>query len=345
MAALEIDGSFGEGGGQLTRCAMALSAISGQPIRLFDIRKRRPKPGLMAQHLTALRAVAALCNGELEGAKLGATEIRFRPGRILGGEHRFDVGTAGSVTLVLQALLPVALHAAEPSELHVTGGTDVRMAPPADYLELVFLPWLRRMGAKVDCETLLRGYFPRGGGSVRASVKPIERLEPLVVEQPGDLLAVRGIAHAAHLPEHIPERMAGAASECLSELGPTEIRARRLPDHEAVGPGGALVLVAETEHARLGSAAVAERGVRAEKLGRDAGQALRSELEAGATVDVHAADQLLVYAARAAGESRFAVRSLSRHARTVMWLCERFLSVRFVVEADDGRQRVSVVPG
>lgn len=153
MTWLTIDGSYGEGGGQLSRYAMALAAITGRPLHLKNIRARRPKPGLMAQHLTALRSVATVSGGVLEGAELWATEIRFRPGRIGGGEYHFDVGTAGSISLVLQALLPVALHADSPVRLTIDGGTDVKMAPPVDYLRLVFLPWLERMGCVVSIES------------------------------------------------------------------------------------------------------------------------------------------------------------------------------------------------
>ncbi len=342
MNFLEIDGSHGEGGGQLTRMAMALAAITGRPIHLQNIRARRPKPGLAAQHLTALKAVAALSGGELEGAALGATEVRFRPGRIGGGDYRFDVGTAGSIALVLQALLPVALHADGPCRLTVTGGTDVKMAPPLDYLRLVFLPWIGRMGARVGIESVRHGYYPRGGGAVSLAVTPSRHLAPLVAESPGPLRAIRGVAHVARLPLSIPERMASAARSLLADLGPVHIETKVLDDAEAFGTGGAMVLVAETETSLLGAACVAERGVPAERLGEDAGHALRAELLSGAAADVHAADQLLIYLAQARGGSRIVVRKASLHAQTVMWLIERFLPVRFRVVALDGLSRIEV---
>lgn len=344
MTWLTIDGSCGEGGGQLSRYAMALSAITGQALHLRNIRAKRPKPGLMAQHLTALKAVAAICGGVLEGAKLGATEIRFRPGRIVGGEFHFAVGTAGSIALVLQPLLPVALHADGPIRLTISGGTDVKMAPPADYLRLVFLPWLERMGVTVNIESMRHGYYPKGGGAISLMLRPCRQLKPLVAEIPGAVRAIRGIAHVAHLPLHIPERMAAAARTQLADLGPVEIEATVLDDAEASGTGGALVLVAETEHSLLGAATVAERGVPAEQLGQDAGRALRAELEAGAAVDIHASDQLLIYAAQAQGASRLAVREVSLHAQTVMWLIEQFLPVRFRTETWGNIHRIEVVP-
>lgn len=344
MTWLTIDGSHGEGGGQLSRYAMALAAITGKPLHLTNIRAKRPKPGLMAQHLTALKAVAAVSGGVLEGAELGATEIRFRPGTIAGGEFHFEVGTAGSISLVLQALLPVALRAHDPVRLTITGGTEVKMAPPVDYLRLVFLPWLERMGATVRIESVRHGYYPRGGGAVTLTLKPCRHLKPLAVEKPGALRAIRGIAHVAHLPLHIPERMAAAARAQLPEFEPVRIEARVLDDAEAFGTGGAMVLVAETEHSLLGAATVAERGVPAEQLGQDAGRALRAELESGAAVDLHASDQLLIYAAQAQGVSRFSVREVSLHAQAVMWLIEQFLPVRFSAEPRGAIQLINVSP-
>ena len=345
MTWLTIDGSYGEGGGQLSRYAMALAAITGQALHLQHIRSKRAKPGLLAQHLTALRAVATLSGGVLQGAELGATEIRFRPGRISGGAYHFNVGTAGSVALVLQALLPVALHADGPVRLSIAGGTDVKMAPPVDYLRLVFLPWLERMGVRSSIESVRHGYYPKGNGMLSLTVSPCKQLLPLLAEHPGTLRIIRGVAHAAHLPLHIPERMAAAARAHLADLGQVHIETRVLSEDEAFGTGGAMVLVAETEHSLLGAATVAQRGVPAERLGQEVGQVLRAELEAGAAVDVHAADQLLIYAAQARGPSRFTVREVSQHAQTVIWLIEQFLPVRFRVEPCQGIQRIEVVHG
>lgn len=345
MSLLEIDGSHGEGGGQLSRCAMALSAMTGRPVHLRNIRARRSRPGLMAQHLTALRAVATLSGGDLAGGEIGSTEILFHPGRIRGGAYRFDVGTAGSIPLVIQALLPVALRADDSSTFTITGGTDVKMAPTVDYLRLVFLPWLCRMGAEVDIESVRRGYYPRGGGEVSLRVSPCRNLSPLVAECPGPVRIIRGVAHVARLPLHIPQRMASAARRLLDDFGKVEIETRVLGETEAFGTGGAMVLVAETDQSLLGAAAVAERGVPAERLGEDAGQALREDLASGAAVDIHAADQLLIYAAMARGRSIFTVRKVSLHLQTVMWLIELFLQVGYRVEPRDGLYRIEVVPG
>src|SRR3990170_1510026 len=204
---MEIDGAHGEGGGQLLRNSAALAAVTGIPIRVKNIRAGRPKPGLAAQHLTALQAVAALADATVEGLNVGSREVTIAPGRLRGGRFSFDVGTAGSVTLVLQACLPAALRAPEPTELTLIGGTDVKWSPPVDYFRFVFLPLLARMGGRVEVEVLKRGYYPRGGGQVLVKVAPAAAFQPLVVEPPGTLKRVHGIAHAANLQPEVAQRM------------------------------------------------------------------------------------------------------------------------------------------
>jgi RNA 3'-phosphate cyclase len=339
---LEIDGSYGEGGGQLVRTAVALAAVTGRGVRIRGIRARRRTPGLAAQHLTAIRAVAALAQGELEGDRIGSMEIAFRPGALRGGEFRFDVGTAGSITLVLQALLPVAVSAPCPSAFRITGGTDVPASPPLDYLRWVLLPLLRRLGLEAKLECLRRGYYPRGGGEVAVEVRP-GRLEPLVCEAPGELCALRGYAHVAGLPRDVLERMDRAARAQLGQ--PVELEEKLLGAEEALGSGGALVLVAETAHTRLGASAVAQRGVPAERLGSTAAAELLQELTCGATLDLHASDQALVYLALAGGISCFYARTLTSHAATTLWLLQRFLPLRWEARPEGSRTRIRLECG
>jgi RNA 3'-terminal phosphate cyclase (ATP) len=341
---LEIDGSFGEGGGQLLRNAVALSAITATPIRVTNIRAGRAKPGLAPQHLTAVRAVAALCGARVGGLELRSQRLDFVPGPLRAGDFEFDVGTAGAVTLVLQALLPALLSAPAPASVVVRGGTDVPAAPPLDYFSRVLLRLLRGMGASVALEERRRGYYPRGGGEVRVATRP-GPLGALRAETPGRLEALGGVAHVAHLPAHIPERMVRAAQARLKDCGAVPfIETRVLEDAEALGQGGALVLWAETEGGLLGAARVAERGVPAERLGEEAGRELASDLEAGVTLDVHGADQVLIYLALADRPSLFTVRHWSRHAATTAWLIGRFLPARFSIAEEKDRLRVEVVP-
>jgi RNA 3'-phosphate cyclase len=328
---LDIDGAHGEGGGQLLRTAVTLAAVTGRPVRIHDIRAHRRKPGLAAQHLTAVRAVGELCNARVEGLALGARELSFVPGALRGGEFRFDVGTAGSVTLVLQALVPVMLASDAACRVVVTGGTDVRAAPPLDYFRAVLLGLLERMGARLRVAARRRGYFPGGGGEVELAVEPGARLSPFAAESPGRLRALRGAAHVGNLPAHIAVRMRDAALAALQHAAQFDLAV--LGEDGAQGHGGAVVAWAETEASVLGAGEVAERGVPAETLGARVGAGLRSDLEAGASLDTHAADQLLVHLALAGGRSVFTTRTLSSHARTAMWLIEQFLPARFATAA------------
>lgn len=339
---IEIDGSYGEGGGQLVRTAVALSAVTGKAIRIVKARVKRRKPGLAPQHLAAVRAVAEICAADTAGLELRAVSFTFSPRRLKGGTFRFDIGTAGSITLVLQALIPALLASGEPARVVVTGGTDIWQAPPADYLSAVMGRHLTRMGARLQFDVVRRGYYPRGGGEIAVEISP-GSLRPVNLTAVGALRGVHGVAHVANLPAHIAERM---RESMLAALGPfahgAGIDTRVLADAEAGGRGGAVAAWAQTEHSVLGAARVARLGVRAETLGEAVGRELRADLEAGATADVHAADQLLVYLALAGGESSFTAREITRHAETAMWLIERLLPVRFTTERVGTRFRIGV---
>jgi len=339
---LEIPGDTGEGGGQIARMAIALAAVTGVPIRLTRIRAKRPKPGLAAQHLTALRAVAAVAGGDIEGLALGATEVAFRPRPIEGGEYRFDVGTAGSVTLLAQALMPVLVCAPRPSTVRLVGGTDVRGAPPLDYLRYVLLPLLARCGVDARIACMRRGYYPRGGGEVELSVRPAP------VRSPGRLASdalrsIRAFVHTAKLPEHVALRMRDAA---LSQLAGLRVETALDAQAASSGPGGAIVLAADRGATVLGAGRVAERGVRAEALGEAAAAELARDLALDVALDVHAADQLIVYLALACASgssASFTTAEASLHTTTAIWLAERFLPVRFTVEQRDRYVQVECV--
>ena len=340
---IEVDASYGEGGGQLLRTAVALSALTGAAVDLVNVRAKRTRPGLAAQHLAAVRAVASLCEARCEGLEPRSTRLRFAPGKPpSGGELRVDVGTAGSVTLVLQALVPVLLAARGAARIVVTGGTDVRQAPTWDYFHHVLLPLLAAMGLNVQAAIDRRGYFPAGGGEASVEVEPGVP-GPLVLHAPRAPWQIEGVAHVAHLPATIAERMRAAAAAALQKE--VHIDARGVAPDEAIGAGGAITVWARSDAVLLGASRVAERGVRAEALGEAVGNELAADMESGATLDVHAADQVLVYAAMAKGGSRFAARALSSHALTAMWLIPKFLPARFAVEKKDGLAQIGVEPG
>ena len=342
---IEVDGAHGEGGGQLLRMAVALSALTYTPVRVVRIRAGRPTPGLAAQHVTAIDAVAKLCGGEVAGLAVGSSTIEFRPGSgPVPGRFSVDVGTAGSVTLILQAVLPVAAAAGGPVRVRLVGGTDVRWSPPIDYFGRVFLPLIRRLGAHVDVEVLRRGYYPRGGGIVEVAIEPTRSWSSLVLSESVDVRRVRGIAHASNLPEDVPKRMKHAALRRLHGIPDVKVEEREYRGEEAIGQGGALVLWAEAENTLLGSDSLAERGKPSERIGEEAAASLRAEMEAAAALDVHAADQLLVYLARGDGPSRFRVQAVSGHLETMMWLIPQFLSCRFAVARDGNGWQVQVEP-
>jgi RNA 3'-phosphate cyclase len=339
---MEIDGSHGEGGGQILRMAVGLSAVTSTPVRITDIRAGRPRPGLAAQHVTAVQAVAGMCGAEVDGLAQGSRVLTFRPGSIAAGRHAFDVGTAGSVTLVLQACLPVAFAAPGPVRLTLTGGTDVRWSPPVDYVARVFLPHLRRVGGDADVLLVRRGYYPRGGGSIEVNTRPTSRWAPLDSLEPGAVLAIRGIAHASHLREDIPKRMKHAAMRRLHGRAHVKIEERVYAGDEAVGQGGAVVLWAETEHGILGADALAERGKPSERVGEEAASVLAAELDGRGTLDVHAADQILPYLCLADGPSAISVRDATGHLRSLAWLLPQFLERTIRLQGEAGRWVVRV---
>jgi RNA 3'-phosphate cyclase len=335
---IDVDGAHGEGGGQLVRTAVALSALTGKPLRLVNVRASRARPGLAPQHLAAVQAAASLCNARCDGLELRSTAFTFEPrSHPTSGELRVDVGTAGSVTLVLQALLPVLLAARGASRVVVIGGTDVRQAPTWDYFREVLVRLLGRMGVDVRATLVRRGYYPHGGGEAAVEVQP-GAPKPISFENSNASWRIAGAAHVARLPLSIAQRMRASA---LAALPPAEIE---VTTEQSAGPGGAITLWAASDAGLLGASRVAERGVPAEALGEGVGHELTADLASGATLDVHLADQVLVYLAMAQGESVFTTRAVSSHASTALWLLPQFLPVRFCRQQDGARCRVSALP-
>ncbi len=334
---LRIDGSYGEGGGQVLRTALALSAITGKAVEVVNIRANRPKPGLATQHMHGVRALARLCNARVEGAEVGSTRVRFEPGEITPQRLRIDVGTAGSISLILQVLLLPCAFSKDEVILDIKGGTDVRWSPPIDYVKHVLLPVVAKLGFSASIELLARGYYPRGGGRVRARISPVKKLSGIELLERGRLLGVKGIAHASRLPGHVVEREAKAARKLLAEYNP-EITLELRKDFST---GTGITLWAYYENTRLGGSALGERGKPAEEVGEEAARALLTEIESGASVDVHLADQLVPFVALAEGESVFTVRELTGHLKTNIFVTQQILGTRFEVEEEGGLFRVS----
>ena len=344
---IEIDGSFGEGGGQILRTTLALAAVLRQDVKVVKIRAGRPKPGLMAQHLTGVHAAAILCDAETSREEIGSEELVFKPGRIRAGKFKFDVGTAGSVTLVLQALMPILAFAPGRVELEITGGTDVKWSPPVDYLLLVGLPILEKMGYQGHLELLKRGHYPKGGGLVRFISEPSRGLRSVVTEGAGQAHTVEGVSHAVRLPSHIAQRQADSAVQILLANGYPRPNIRLDVSENGIdlGPGSGIVLVARTEReARLGSDSLGERGVTAEDVGQDAAKKLVEDLGADCFFDRHMADIIVPYLVLAEGKSDVSIARVTKHVETNLAVAEQLAGIKFQLEGDldkPGRIRLS----
>ena len=338
---IEIDGSEGEGGGQLLRCSVALSALTGREVRVFNIRAKRPKAGLAHQHLAAVRGVAALCEARVRGDSIGNRELVFSPGAIIGGRRRFDVGSAGSVSLVLQACILPALKSEKNTVLEITGGTNVRLSPPVDYYINVLFPILKKMGVEIHMRIDARGFYPEGGGKVTVEIEPSTGISPLELRERGALKELRGVCFSQNLPEHVCKRISHSGKKAFLDKGGMSVRTD-VSSGRSTGAG--ICLFAEYEKTVLGADALGERGVPAEKVGTDAAEALRREMTGVGTLDVHSADQLVPYMVLAKGRSVFRVREMTRHLKTQMWLIGNFLDPTFDVKSVDGGYEIVVVP-
>jgi RNA 3'-terminal phosphate cyclase (ATP) len=351
---IEIDGSYGEGGGQVVRTAVALSAVTGEEIKVTNIRKNRPNPGLKQQHLKALETAASICRARVSGLSPGSSELIFAPVEIKGGKYNIDIGTAGSITLLLQCIMPALPFAKEKVELTIRGGTDVAWSPTIDYLQHITLRALEQFGYAGSVTLEERGYYPRGGGKVTAVFEPCkfhgfhfrmaeenkragEKLagkEGLKGEQ-NQKEKIIGISHASNLPAHVPSRQAEAARSLLLEAGYTSRIDIQSCEFFSTGSGITLW------NGYCGGSALGEKGLPAEKVGRRAAEELIVELKAGTAVDIHLADQLIPYMALA-GNSSYTVRELTLHAATNIWVTEQFLDVKFKIEEEKGLFKVSV---
>ncbi len=344
-----IDGSFGEGGGQILRTSLTLAAVTGRPVRIFKIRAGRPNPGLAAQHLTAVRAAAAVCGGRVRGDRIGSTEVIFEPGQPQAGEYEFDVaaerGSAGAASLVLQTVLPILLAAGGDSQVTIHGGTAVPWSPSYEYLAHVFVPALRRMDVWLEVSRPRAGFYPHGGGTIVARVRG-SMPSGLNLTERGKLRRI--VIHSVvsqRLPAHIgPRQIAG----CRQALGQWARRAEveEIDDHvPAGGPGTAVAAAAQFESGFCGAIALGKRGKPAEKVGAEAGLELARVIESGAAVDAHLADQLLLYAAMAAGPSQFTCPEITGHLETNAHVIGNFVDVKVAwEEVDGGLWRVEVRP-
>ena len=331
---IEIDGSEKSGSGTILRMAVALSAVIGQPLHIYNIRQNRPQPGLKPQHLEAVLTAAKLCNAELEGAKADSRELWFRPKEIRGGKIEAEIGTAGSISMLLMTVLPICAYAENTVHLHISkGGTDVSHSPSINYMKFVLLPTLQRMGLKAVLTVHKYGYYPKGNGEVTVTTQPCKHLTALTIEAFGNVKSIKGISVCTFLADRkVAERQAKAANEYLGERG-YNADIQVVNDYSnSLQKGSSIVLWAESDAgAILGADAVGELRKTSETVGAEAAEKLYSEIIAKPTVDIHLADMLLPYIAMAQGKSTYLTRTLSEHLSTNIALAERILKVKFVL--------------
>jgi RNA 3'-terminal phosphate cyclase (ATP) len=322
---LVLDGSEGEGGGQILRSALALSLVTGTPFRIDRIRAGRRRTGLMRQHLTAVEAAAAVSGAELSGAAIGASSLTFRPGPVRGGGYKFAVGTAGSTTLVLQTVLPALALAPQPSTVLLEGGTHNPASPPFEFLARTFLPLLQRMGPRLSATLERPGFYPAGGGRLSVSITPCAKLAPLVLEERGAILGRRGRAVVANLPRSIAERELSELSRRLDwgTEGAFSIEERT----DSLGPGNVVLVEVESQHLTEVFVGFGVKGVSAEVVARRAADEANWYLASGVPVGEHLADQLVLPLA-VAGAGSFRTNNVTLHTKSQLAVVERFLEVR-----------------
>ena len=333
---ISIDGSYNEGGGQILRTALTLSLATRTPFRIDKIRAGRKRPGLLRQHLTAVLAAAQVGNAEARGAKINSTELTFLPKDVIAGEYKFSIGTAGSTTLVLQTLLPVLMLAAQPSMLTLEGGTHNPAAPPYDFVEKVYAPLLNRIGARVQTELIMAGFFPAGGGKLSVTIEPPTNLQSLELSERGDVRRRSARALVANLPQSIAERELAVVEKKLG-WDSSSLRAETVPSH---GPGNVVLLEVESANVTELFTGFGERNLRAEIVADRVVTEARRYMAANVAAGEHLADQLLVPLALAKG-GVFTTLPLSRHAQTNIDTIRKFLPVKIQVR-EDGKRNCTV---
>jgi RNA 3'-terminal phosphate cyclase (ATP) len=341
---IKIDGSIMEGGGQLLRMATSYSSILGEPIEVYNIRAKRKDPGLKPQHLTTLNAAAEISGAETEGAALGSREITFRPNKIRGGNYEFDIGTAGSISLLLQCINPILMYADRISRISIRGGTAVNWSPPIPFLENVVYPILKEMGASSHIEVFKHGFYPRGGGEIRQVTEPTKVLSPLKLDGPS-IRTIHGISLCGALPEHVAIRQANSAEKKLREL---RIKTKIKPivaEPVSESPGSFVCLWTEGDAVFIGADSLGARGKPAETVGEEAAKRLIFEIRNSANLDQHTTDHMILPTSLAGGESVFKTSSITLHTLTAIEIAKLFTDAKFNVSGTEGQPGLIRVQG
>ena len=331
---LEIDGSQKSGSGTILRLSIAIAAINQEPLHIYNIRHNRKQPGLRPQHLESVNTATKLCNAETEGAKLGSRELWFKPNDIISGEVRAEIGTAGSISMLLLTVLPICAYAKGNIKVHVVnGGTDVRYAPTINYIKHVLLPTLERMGLKASLAIKKFGYYPKGMGEVVLNVNCDSKLNPIVLNEFGEIKEIEGVSVCTFLEkQRVAQRQAEAATSILKNRG-YSANIRVVNDQSnPLQKGSSITLWAKTSRGTLlGGDAIGELRKSSEAVGKEAAENMLKDIEAKATVDVHLADMLVPYIALANGTSTYLTREITDHIDTNIWLTEKILGTKIQV--------------
>ena len=341
MEMVTIDGSFGEGGGQILRTSLALSLVTGKPFSIHNIRAGRKKPGLMRQHLTAVNAAAEIGQAAIEGNRIGSQAFTFEPEMIRPGNFHFAIGSAGSCTLVFQTILPALIIAGGPSEIILEGGTHNPFAPPFDFLEKAFLPVINRMGPEVDAVLEKPGFYPAGGGRFKVSINPagLHRFDLL---ERGNIINKTARAFVANLPVNIANRELEVIREKL-EWDRELLKAVEVENSQ--GPGNILTVEVESDNITEVFTGFGEKGISAEKVAKRAVKSVREYLDFNVPVGRYLADQLLIPMALAGG-GKFRTLSPTRHTKTNIEIIKKFLDVEIaVIEYDQNQWEIEIWNG
>jgi len=340
---IEIDGSFGEGGGQILRTSLSLSCLLNRPFRIFNIRKKRKKPGLMPQHLMGIRSLKLISNAKVEGDSEDSTELLFEPSEAKAGDYIFDIGTAGSTSLLLQAILPALIFLKNRSSLTLKGGTHVPFSPPFHYISEIFIPTLNKLGIGVKAKIESYGFYPKGGGKVNVEITPLDGIKGMNFLERGEIKKVRGVSGVGNLPISIAERQRDAALKVLAFQG-LDVKIETL-SVSTLGQGTFIFLEVVTDNCLAGFSSLGERGKKAELVGEEAAKNLLDYYSTSACLDHHLADQIVLYLAFAQGESSFTTSEISNHLLTNLWAIEKFLGIQYIVEGEMGKPgRVTINP-
>ncbi len=339
---IKIDGSYGEGGGQILRSAIGLSVFKNKAVEIYNIRKNRSNPGIKPQHYMAIKSIKKICNAETTGLDIGSKKLIFKPGQIKSGKYKFDIKTAGSIPLAFQAIILSCLKTDKEISIHLRGGTDVKWSLSWDFFEYVSVPILKEIGVNIETELIKRGYYPKGGGEAKITIKETDKINPIVVDENQVFSKVNGIINISNLPDHISKRI---KDSILKQVLKYDLKASIDIDRcSSLSPGVGVTLWSKNENVIVGSSVLGEKGVSSETVGNKSSDRIIDEIKSGSSFDAYSFDQIIPYLAIAteSGSSKFYIRKISGHAETNIWLVKHFFDCEFDLTKKEKNIQVKV---